>query len=162
MADPIASSILLEMAVVIEGTSPPVWRPKPGYKRRRHPGKEGGDQEPLPEPKDPRRTRLFDLFFESSTDDPSMASDEDRWCFQGVILVRTYYQDISAIAGEIPGFVGTRMQVDDHMMLHRRLIQEQRVKAAIAGVSIQHNTQAIYLIGQTDWRVTVRWEEIIS
>lgn len=162
MADPIASQILTETATVIEGTAPPSWRAKPPFRRLRAQGGQGGTPEPLPEPSDPRRGRFFTLLFESSLDDPSQASDEDRWCFQGVMLIRIYYADISTIPGDDnKGFIGSRMQVDDHMMLHRRLIQQQLVKAAIAGVSIAHNTNAIYLPAQTDWRVTVRWEEMI-
>jgi hypothetical protein len=161
MADPIASSILLEMATVIENTTPPSWRVKPPFVRRRILAAQGGGLEQLPDPKDPIRTRKFDLLFESSTDDPSMASDESRWTFTGVILVRIYYPDMGAVKDDKEAFTAARMQVDDHMMLHKRLIQQQLVKAEVSGVSIQHNTQAVYLAGQTDWRVTARWEEII-
>ncbi len=161
MADPIASSILLEIADILEAASPPTWRPNPGFKRRRAKGQDGGGLEDLPEPKDPRRTRRFDLFFESSSDDPSMASDEDRWCLQGVILVKLYYADVSSTADNTEGFLASRMQVDDHMILHRKLVQQNLVGAAIEGVSVLHNTQAVYLVGQTDWRITCRWEEIV-
>lgn len=161
MSDPIASTILLEMATVIEGTTPPGWRVKPPFVRRRILAGQGGGLESLPDPKDPIRTRKFDLAFESSTDDPNMASDEDRWTFTGVILVRVYYPDMSAVKDEKEAFTAARMQVDDMVMLHKRLIQQQLVKSVISGVSIQHNTQAVYLAGQTDWRVTARWEEMV-
>jgi hypothetical protein len=149
-------NLLLAIADAIEAT--PVEAdilPAPGFQRLRlTPGADPPDLD------NPLRNRLFDLALESSNDAEGYASDEERWTFDGVILLRVYYCDLRAIPGqELQAIFDGRVRSTDFVNLHRALVMANPL-AAFDGASQLLHKGTIYLLGETQIRLGLTWEEV--
>lgn len=161
--DPIAPDLLTILATAIEAALLPSWRPKPVFRRIKFQQPEGATGEAsLPDKSDPNRMRFFELLFESAGDDAGVSSDEERWTFAGVVLVRVFYPDLAAIPGEgEKALLSSRLQIADYVNLVHKVVVGNVLTHSITGAGSIKNLGANFSAGLTEWRLEVRWEEAI-